>query len=152
MTPLFDRGDPLGFGLYVGPVPGGGVDALPDFRGCSGLELVINKMVARSMAETLPLAGAPGGFIDFGENCPGWVGSPWTPGIAAQRATRLALVYGRIQALDPGSIVVAVTQGTGRGGQYDSLIRVSARTTTGLPLSVVLGVSAISVDLLSRGT
>lgn len=151
MTPLFNRASPYGFDTYIGPVPGGGVDILPDGRGCSDSELVTNKIVYRSMQGQQVLTGAPGGVIDFGEDVREWVGSAMGPSAIVQRQTRLALVYGRIRALDPGSIQVAIsTQGT--GGMYDFFIAVTAFLTNGRPISLVMGINAVTVDLLSQGT
>jgi hypothetical protein len=154
MKPLFDRADAYGFDMYVGPVPGGGVDMLPDGRGCSGVEFVRNKIVYRSMQKMLVMTSAPGGIIDFGEDVREWVGSAVSPSTAAQRQTRLTLVYGRIGALDPGSIRVAISApGAGAGGgMYDFFIAVTAKLTDGRPVRAVMGINAVTVDLLAQGT
>jgi hypothetical protein len=69
-----------------------------------------------------------------------------------QRQTRLTLVYGRIRALDPGSIRVAISTQGPMGGLYDFFIAVTAKLTDGRPVQLVMGINAVTVDLLSQGT
>jgi hypothetical protein len=143
------RSDPLGFDLYVGPVPGGGVDMFANGRACSGIELVRNAMVARSMADTISMLGAPGDRIEFGRDVRAWVGSVVTDATAASRSQELATIYARDPRIDPGSILVSITT-TRAGAAYDFVIQVNARTTTAQPIAMVLGVNAISVDVLAQ--
>lgn len=143
------KGDPLGFDAYVGPVPGGGVDLLPDGRGATGVELARNEIVARSMTDTIPMIGAPGGRRDFGRDVRAWVGSPLTEASRASRAQELAVVYARSPRLDTGSIRVIV-DATPVGSRYNFAITVEARTTTAQPVSMVLGINAISVDIIAK--
>lgn len=139
----------LGYDTYVGPVPGGGVDMLPGGDSCSGITLVRNALVARSMADTIIMAGAPGGVRDFGKDVRAWVGSPVDDGTPAARARELAAVYARDPRVDPGSISVNV--GTAQaGGQYEFLIAVTCRTVSGQAIAMVMGVNAISVDILAQ--
>ncbi len=146
---MLDRGDVLGWDLAVGPVAGGGVDMSRDARSCSGVELVRNGMVARSMATTLPLIGAPGGRADFGEDVRAWVGEAIGEGDAATKAQRLAIVYARDRRLDPGRITVKVTpQRT--GSAYAFTISVLAFTVTGAAVPLLLGVTDLSVDILAQ--
>lgn len=150
---MADKSDPLGFDLYVGPTPTG-IDITPDARGSSGVELVGTQILRRSMARTLPMTGAPGGFIDFGEPVQEWIGSAFTDATASSRAQRLTIVYGRIRTLDPGSIRVLVTTRALPGvvAQYDFSIAVSAMTTAARPVQLVMGINSVTVDLLAQGT
>lgn len=144
-----NRGDPLGFDMYVGPVATGGIDMLPGGDSCSGVQLVINGMVARSMADTLPMTDAPGGAVQFGRDVRGWVGSVAGTGTDNARAGELAIVYARDPRVDPGSLLVNLTS-TQAGSQYAFQISVTARTTSGQPIAMILGVSALSVDILAQ--
>jgi hypothetical protein len=147
------KASPFGWDLFVGPTPTG-IDVTPEARGCGDVELVANKILYRSLAGTLPVAGAPGGAVDFGENVRLWVGSANTDATASSRAQRLAIVYGRIRALDPGTIRVQVTTQAppGAAAQHDFYITVTAMTTTARPVQLVMGVSSVTVDILSQGT
>jgi hypothetical protein len=149
--PLFDRASPWGFDRYVGPTVNGS-DMLPNGRGCSDVELVANKILARSLCGTLPLIGAPGGVIDFGEPVQEWVGEALTAASLAQKQTRLTLVYQRIRAIDPATLAVTVSQTGPAGAQCNFYITVSARLLSGQPIALVMGINAVSVDLLSQGT
>lgn len=146
---MADRGDELGFDLSIGPVAGGGVDMSRNARSCSGVELVRNGMVARSMSGTIPLIGAPGGRVDFGEDVRAWVGEALTDGAAATKAQRLAIVYARDRRLDPGRITVKVTPQPA-GAQYAFLIAVQAFTVTGAAVPLLLGINDLSVDVLAQ--
>lgn len=120
-----------------------------DARSCSGVELVRNGMVARSMATTLPLIGAPGGRGDFGEDVRAWVGEALTDGDAATKAQRLAIVYARDHRLDPGRITVKVVPQRS-GSAYAFTIAVNAFTVTGAAVPLLLGVNDLSVDILAQ--
>lgn len=120
-------------------------------RACSGVELVRNGMVARSMADSISMIGAPGDRVPFGRDVRAWVGSAMTDSTAEARAQELTVVYARDPRLDSGSIRVVIA--TARAGsQYAFTISVSARTTTAQPIAMILGVNSISVDVLAAGT
>jgi len=106
-------------------------------------------MFARCLSETISMTNAPGGRIAFGKNVRAWVGSPMTEAIAASRAQDLAVVFARSKRLDRGSITVSITQAK-TGDRYAFFIRADARTTTQIPISMIVGVSAVSVDLLAQ--
>jgi len=146
---MADRGSPLGYDTFVGPVPEGGVDMLPAGDACSGATLVRNGMVARCLADTISMIGAPGDVIEFGVNVRAWVGSPVTDSTATRRAAELAVVFARDPRVDAGSITVDVAA-TAAGSQYDFTITINARTVTGVAISMVLGVNAITVDILAQ--
>lgn len=145
------RSDNLGFDLFVGPQPGGVVDMTPSARAATGIELVQNKLIALSMADTIDMVGAPGGKVDFGEDVRRWVGSPTTPSIIAQRQQRLSVVYARERRINPSTLAVAIaTQLV--GARYSFTIRVTARTwpPASLPIDLLLGVNALTVDFLAQ--
>lgn len=146
-----DPGSPVGFDADVG------TDLAPDGRSASGVQLVQSAMLHRLQADTLPLIGAPGGYVAFGVNVRRWVGEATMQSALDAKGPLLSMVLGRDPRIDAGSIVVSVTKappGTtfASGALVDLLITISARTTTGLPISLVFGVSAATVELLAQGT
>lgn len=141
--------DPLGFDLAVGPQPDGTVDMDRSGRACSGAELVRNALISRCMADTISMVNAPGGFVSYGVDVRAWVGSPVTSGTTGQRQQLLAVVFQRDPRVDPSSITVAITSAR-VGSQYAFHIAVTARTTSATPIAFVLGVSAITVDILAE--
>jgi hypothetical protein len=147
---MADRSSPLGFDLAIGPTPPG-VDMSPTGRNASDAELVRNGMIARSMADTIPMIGAPGGVRAFGRNVRNWVGAAWRDGDEETRAQELAIVYARDPRVDGGSIRVVLTRQKA-GAFYSFTIAVNAFTTTAQPIAMVLGVTAISVDILAQQT
>ena len=136
--------------MYVGPTANG-IDMTPTGRNASGAELVRNGMIARSMADTIPMIGAPGGVRAFGKNVRNWVGAAWRDGDEEARAQELAVVYARDPRLDAGSIAVVIARQKA-GAFYSFTITVNAFTTTQQPIAMVLGVNAISVDILAAQT
>ena len=146
---MASRADPYGYDLYVGPQPDGSIDMSRNGRSCSGAELVRNAMLARCLSDTLPMVGAPGGYVAFGKNVRTWVGSAIDDTTADSRARELAVVFARDPRLDPGSITVAIATQP-RGAQHAFTITASARLTDSTPIDLVLGVSSISVDVLAQ--
>ena len=122
---------------------------LSDGATCSGAALVRNAMVARSMTDTIIMIGASGGVRPFGRDVRAWVGSPMTSSTRAARGQELAVIYARDPRLDAGSILVTIAA-TGAGSQYAFTIDVSARTTSGVPIAMVMAISAITVDILAQ--
>lgn len=145
---MADRSSPYGFDMYVGPVGGGVVDMTSDGRSCSGAELVRNALVARSMTNEISMIGAPGDVVPFGKDVREWVGQATAEGDDEARAQELAIVYARDPRVDAGSISVVIAA-TLAGSQYEFTIAVDARLTNGLPISMVIGVSSLTVELLA---
>ena len=116
---------------------------------CSGVTLVRNAMLARCLSDTLPMVGAPGGEIAFGVDVRQWVGSPVTEATASSRTQELAIVFARDPRLDAGSISVQVAAARA-GSRYAFTIAVDARTATALPVSLVMGVTAATVEVIAR--
>lgn len=146
-----DKSSPYGYDTAIGPALGGLVDMATNGRACSGAELVRNALIGRSMADVIPMLGAPGGFIAWGIDVRKWVGSPLTEAIATQRQQALAIVYGRDPRVDRGSIAVTITKSLA-GAQYDFGIAVSLRLTDTSKVSFTLDVTAdkITVDSLAQ--
>ncbi len=137
-----DPSDPLGYDVYVLD------DMAAAGRASSGVELVTSAIYHRITTGALLLTGSPGnGYVDYGEDVRLWIGEVTSQSIADSKAPRLALVIGRDERVDPGSIRVAVT--------YRSpgalAVVITCATTTGLPVRLVLNINDVSVDLLSVG-
>ena len=145
---MIARSSPYGFDTYVGPVAGV-VDMLPDGRSCSGATLVRNAMIARMMNDTISMVGAPGGVRDFGVDVRAWVGETVTERDREAKAQRLTVVFGRDPRIDTGSIRVKVSSALA-GSAYSFSISVSARLTDATPISMVVGVSAVTVEILAQ--
>ncbi len=146
--PPTNRASPHGFDLYVGPVGAGIVDMTREGRACSGPELVRNALVWRCMADTISEINAPGGVVAFGRDVRAWVGSPMTDAIAKQRQQELTVIFNGHPCIDPAGTVVEV-RAARAGSQYALAIDVTARTTDALPIAFLLGISALTVDILA---
>lgn len=144
-----DRASPYGYDVAIGPTPSGQPDMDRSGRACSGGELVRNALIARSMADTLPMIGAPGGRVPFGVDVRAWVGSPMTDATRSQRQQQLVIAYNRDPRLDPGYTNIAI-ETTRAGSQYAFAIRVTARTTEAVPIAFVVGVNALTVELMAE--
>lgn len=148
--PNNDPGSPLGYDVDVN------TDMLPDGRACSGARLVGNAIVHRLMEDTLPTIGAPGGVAEYGVNVRNWVQEATTQARAAAKGPQLAAVISRDTRVDPASIRVQLTVAPSvsfaNGSAVDLGIVINAQTTTGFPIALVLGVSAVTVEILSQGT
>lgn len=142
---MADPSSPYGFDVLV-------TDDM-DAQGSSGsgVALVAAAIPHRLMADTLPLVGAPGGYVSFGVDVRRWVGEVTTPDLADTKGPELVMVLSRDPRLDPGSIAVQVTIADA-GALYDLFITINAQTTTALPIALVVGVTSLTVDILSQGT
>lgn len=150
LDPNHDPASPLGYDVDVE------LDMAPDGHACSGPRLVENALLHRLTADTLPLVGAPGGVVAYGKDVRTWVGECTTPARAAAKVPLLVVILSREPRVDPSSIRVAIlvrpSLTFANGSAVDLAITISARTTTGRPIALVVGVSKISVELLSQGT
>jgi hypothetical protein len=148
--PNHDPGSPLGYDVDVD------TDMQPDGRACSGARLVGNAILHRLTEDALPLTGAPGSLAPYGVDVRKWIGQVTTASQALAKGPQLAAVISRDQRVDPSSIAVLVTVAPSvtfaNGSAVDLAIQVSARTTTQLPISLVFGISAATVELLAAGT
>lgn len=126
-------------------------DIKPDGRACSGPRLVQNAILHRLMEDTLPLIGAPDDVVPFGEDVRKWVGEVTTQAAATAKGPRLVGVLNRDARLDPAQTRVSVAVQPS-GALVDLVITISGALTDGTPLSIVVGVTKWSVQLLSQGT
>jgi len=145
MKPAASPDDPYGWDVYLRE------DIDPTGRSASGVELVRNAIYHRLTTDKLLLVDSPDdGYVDFGVNVQAWVNGPLTQDEASAKAPRLALAIQEDARIDPASIQVSIDV-QGAGAEYQLIISVSCRTTTDLPVSLVLGVSGVTVALLSQG-
>lgn len=142
---MADRSDPLGYDMKYGE----GLD--PSGRSCSGAELVEDEILHRLMEDTLPMIGAPGGVVDFGRDVSRWVGEVTTQDRANAKAPELVMVINRSPRLDKGMTRVVITLTPQPEARYDFEIDISAQTTTGIPIAMVVGVSSQTVEKLAQG-
>lgn len=150
VDPNRDPASPLGFDVDID------TDMQPDGRACSGARLVSNAILHRLMADSLPLIGAPGGVAAYGEDVRKWVGECTTPARAAAKAPRIVAAIARDPRIDASSIRVSINVNPSitfpDRSAVDFAITISAQTTNALPISLVVGVSKVSVELLAQGT
>lgn len=143
-TAIPGQNDPYGIDVAIA------LDMDPSGRSAYGVELVSNAILHRLTTDTLLLVGAPDDRVDFGVDVRQWVGEVTTQANADAKGPLIAIVIQRDPRIDPSSILVAVTV-LPIGALYRLEISVTCRTTTALPVALVIGVNAISVDLLSQG-
>lgn len=145
-----DPNSPLGYDVDID------TDMAVDGHACSGARLVGNALLHRLQAKTLPLIGAPGGVVSYGEDAREWIGECTTQARANAKGPRIVAAFSRDPRVDPASIRVTIAMQPSvtfpDGSAVDLLIAITAQTTTLLPISLVLGVSKVSVELLSQGT
>lgn len=150
LDPNHDPSSPLGYDADVE------TDMVVDGRSCSGSRLVGNALLHRLQVDTLPLVGAPGGVATYGEDVRKYVGECTTPARANAKVPRIVAALARDPRVDASSVRVAIivrpSLTFADKSAVDFAIAISAQTTTGLPISLVVGVSRISVELLSQGT
>lgn len=150
LDPNHDPASPLGHDVDIVD------DMQPDGRCCSGGRLVGNALLHRLMVDTLPLIGAPDGVVAYGEDVRKWVQECTTPARAAAKVPRLVAALSRDPRVDAASIRVSIlvkpSLTFSDKSAVDFAITISAQTTTGLPISLVVGVSSVTVELLSQGT
>lgn len=138
--------DPLGYDVYVRE------DIEPDGRDATGLELTQNAILHRITTDKLLLTDAPSGedFVEFGEDVRKWVGGVETQESADAKAPRLTEVIKRDPTINPASITVDIQMQL-TGAQWALIIAINCRTTTELPIALIVGVDAVTVELLSQG-
>jgi hypothetical protein len=140
-----DPADPYGYDVDVD------TDMAVDGHACSGARLVGNALLHRLMADTLPMIDAPGGAVAYGEDVRKWIGECTTQERANAKIPRIVAALSRDPRVDPASLRVSIDLAA-TGALVDFAITITAQTTTGLPIALVVGVSKISVELLSQGT
>lgn len=121
-------------------------------REATGLELVSNGILHRISTEKLLLTDAPSGedFVDFGEDVRTWVGAIDTQESANAKLQRLVEVIKRDPNIDPASVRVDINMELA-GPRWAFELTIAARTTTELPVTLTVGVDAVTVQLLSLG-
>ncbi len=136
--------DRLGFDLWIGE------DMDPSGRNATGRELIINGALHRLTTDALLLAGAPDGYVEFGIDVRRWCGAAISQADASARGLLLVEVLQRDPRVETADVAVTVQ----RSGQlYDLTIDLTIYPTGGTdPIPLVLGVNAITVELLSEGT
>lgn len=137
--------DPLGFDVWVRE------DIDPSGRSASGVELVENAIYHRLTTDQLFLVGSPDdGYVEYGEDVRKWVGEVVDQESANAKAPQLAIVLQRDPRISPASIAVSIDARLA-GEKYAFTISITCRTTSELPIALVLGVNAVTVELLSQG-
>jgi len=138
--------DPLGYDVFVRE------DIEEDGRDATGIELVANGIFHRVTTDKLLLVDAPSGeqLVEFGEDVRKWVGSVATQDSADAKAPRLVEIVKRDLNINPATIRVDIQMQLA-GAQWAFIIAITCRTTTELPVALTLGVSAVTVELLSQG-
>ena len=145
------RGDSLGFDVVIGPSASGLVDMARNGRTATGAELAANEMIARCLADTIPCIGAEGGVIDFGKDLRRLVGAAMDQDDADRLGAEMGVIFNRSPRLDPGATSVRVNIDR-VGANYAFTLDVEARTAAdGIPISLRLGVNAITVAQLAQG-
>ncbi|HSM94035.1 MAG TPA: hypothetical protein VLT47_14215 [Anaeromyxobacteraceae bacterium] len=125
-------------------------DLQADGRSASGADLVANDMLQRVTVKALANALAPGGYSACGIDVREWVGGVTDQEMANARGPELVAVMNRDARLDP-SRTTAQVQVTQTGDAYDLTIALGGYLKSGQRVALVLGVNAVTVDLLSRG-
>lgn len=144
-APYPNPASPYGFDVDVGD------DLQPDGRSASDAQLVANEIPHRLSADQLPLVGATGDFAPYGVDVRAWVGETTDQELANAKGPLLVMIVNRDPRIDRGRTAVQL-QVQQDGDDYALTISIQAYLTNGLPIALVLGVSAVSVDLLSQGT
>lgn len=140
--------DPLGYDVFVSD------DIAEDGREATGQELVQNAIMHRLTTEKQFLVDGENadadGLVDFGVDVRTWVGAAEAEGGPEARAAMLRDVLRREPGLDASTIDVEI-ETSASGSKWDFSIRVTARTTTELPIALLLNVNAVTVELLAQG-
>jgi hypothetical protein len=124
---------------------------VPPRIGAGRYECEASASIRGTKKDNLPMLGAPGGFIAFGKNIRRLVGQVTTQSRAEQLGPELAAVVNRDPRINPGLTSVALTVQPA-GARYNLTIAVNATTTTALPISLVYGITAATVERLAAGT
>lgn len=139
------RDDPLGFDVWNRE------DIDPMGRSATGVELVANGIYHRLTEDQLLLTGTEDdGFTDFGENVAKWVNEPMTQEAADAKAPRLAIVIQRDPRINPASIKVSCDVQPS-SARWRLIISITCKTTTEQPISMMIGIDQVTVELLSQG-
>lgn len=134
--------DPLGYDIFIRE------DMAADGRAATGRELVSNAILHRLTTGTLLLIGAPGGEVDYGEDVRLWCGATTTQEQASARGPQVAAIIQRDERIDTCDVSVALA---GPKTGYTMRMEISAQTVTGQQIDLIVGVSAITVDILAEG-
>ncbi len=134
--------DPLGFDVFLRE------DIESDGRSATGIELVNNAILHRLTTGMLLLIGAPDGQVDYGEDVTLWCGQGLTRSQAEARGPTVAAIVQRDPRIDYADASVTLARA---GGLYELTITITGKTVTGQRISLILGVSSVTVDLLSEG-
>ena len=126
------------------------VDLKPDGRSASDADIVANDMLQRVTCKALPNALAPGGYSSYGVDVREWIQGITDQDMANARGPELVAVMNRDARLDP-SRTTAQLQVTQTSDDYSFVIQIAGYLKTGQRVALVLGVNAVTVDLLSRG-
>ncbi len=147
--------DPLGYDVYLDE------DITGNGRSATGAELVANAIPHRLMADTIPQIGAPNGVKDFGVNVRLWIGEPLTfraDGSSPELDAKVALVDAALHR-DPRIAFndIAITKAPpgatlADGSQAMIQLAITTTTVTGVTISRIVGVSAVSVGFLASET
>jgi hypothetical protein len=144
--------DMLGFDAFLDE------DISPNGRSATGAELVANAIPHRLMADTIPLIGAPNGVKEFGVNVRRWVGEPLTfrpdgtsPELDAKVAQIDAALHRDPRIAQNQIVLTKAPAGSTLtdGSQAQILITITSTLVTGVTVSRVVGVSAVSVGFLA---
>lgn len=134
--------DPLGYDVWIRE------DMAEDGRSATGLELVSNAIAHRLTTEALPSIGAPGGWADYGVDVRRWCGLTTTAQQAAARGPQASEVIQRDERIETADVIVSLS---GPSTGYTLKLDVTATTVQGQTISLVLGVSSVTVDILAEG-
>ncbi len=140
---MADRNDELGYDI----------DAAADIdrggRSASGTRLVANAILHRLTTDELPLIDSPSGYEEYGEDVRRWLGEALTTDTLNARAAGLGIILERDPRISTAEVTGTLTQAP--GSLYAFELTVTAHLRTGETISLVMGVSAVTVEILSQG-
>lgn len=135
--------DPLGFDVYArNDIDRGG-------RSSSGAELATNAILHRITEGVLPLVDSESGFVDFGDDVRRWIGLGLTQEGLDARAAALGPIIERDERVRSADVTGTLAPGPSSAWAFQ--INVAAQLRTGETISLAIGVSDVSVQLLSEG-
>lgn len=142
--------DPLGYDMRYA---GGDLD--PTGAAATGLELVEEGILDRLQCGRLPMIGAPGDEVEFGEDTRLWVAECTTEASAAAKGPRVAIILqrdtDRIARVD-AKVRIAIGDTTLSDGSKVSLeIDLTVYLTNGATLERIVGISQVTVEFLAQG-
>jgi len=141
-------GDPLGYDVLVDEH-----DLDPTGRSATGEELVLAAIPHRLTCERLPMIGAPDDYVPFGIDVRLWVGEATT---AADLTGKIPLADEALQRDERIASTSIAIDFAPAGTTFDDgatvtlIMRVTFTTVTGVTLSRVLGISAVTVAFLAQ--